>query len=865
MVRPLVLLILELLFLPSLFAATRPLTPVLIEPERDGLVVSAVDVHMVTATFSDADGDAHLCTDWQIRDGDEVLWEARCARDAEKIHIHLGDGAFAGGRELSDGATYRVYARHRDDSGDASTEWSDWGERMFRTSIRPVSPPLSIRDILGAPRWTITPPAGASLRIEALDGASLFEIDASGARDGVELQTRAALRVVLTAGSSEWVADESDLAFEDENGRSRTVYLPAVRIESGARRELWVSQNGGTHHAEPDSRAPNFETILRGAPVPFAMRQPGYLVERAAGELQLPVGIAFVPHPEEREDAPFYYVAELYGAVKVVTRAGEVHDFAENLLDIQPTGHFPGNGEWGLGGIAVDPENGDVYVTGVYWPDRSIWSLDPRVLRLRTSENGLRAAAVETVVAFRHEEQSPSHQISAISFGPDGMLYVHVGDGARHETAQNPDTIRGKILRMNRDGSPATDNPFYDASDGIGAADYVYALGLRNPFGGAWRAANQSLYSIENGPLTDRLARIVAGRNYLWDGTDASMSNFAVHTWQSPTAPVQLAFVQQETFEGSGFPPAKWSSAFVTESGPTWAAGVQSSGKRITEVVLDGETAVSAAPFVEYDGTGRATVAGIAAGPDGLYFTDLYRDYGYVKTIDRGARVFRVRWTGYAAFSASAISTDGRFFSFDDRSVVDGATAWIWDFGDGASSSEREPRHQYAQPGTYMVRLSVTGSRGTFTETKKIWAGVAEEGLLAEYFRDGEFGALAVRRNESRVALSGPPDPAVPSTGFSARWTGTVRARFSEHHRFVVRTTGHVRVRVGGVLVVDRWDGAQTEETIELEAGREYPLVIEYRHQGEKASLEVLWESDSQVLLPVPRSEATPKRRGVRP
>jgi glucose/arabinose dehydrogenase len=860
------ILFLEGFLVSSLLAGTLPATPVLIEPERDGQVVSAVDVHMVTAAFSDADGNAHRCTDWQIREGDDVLWEAPCASGAERIHIHLGDGAFAGGRELADGTTYRVFARHRDDSGDAASEWSDWGEREFRTSVRPVSPPLSIRDAQGSPEWTLTPPPGAALRVEAPDGALFFEVDRGGARDGVALHSRAALRVLLTAGATEWAMPESDLAFDDENGRRRILYLPAVVVEAGGHRELWVSQNGGTHLAETASRAPDFTKILRGAPVPWISRQPGFVIEKVAGDLQLPLQIAFVPLPEEGPDAVLYYVVELYGAVKAVTRSGHVHDFAENLLDIEPTGHFPGNGEWGLGGITVDPENGDVYVTGVYWPDRTIWSLHPRVLRLRPTADGLRAAAVETVVAFTNEQQSPSHQISNITFGPDGKLYVHAGDGAEHENGQKMTTIRGKILRMNRDGTPPADNPFFDDRDGISATDYIYALGLRNPFGGSWRAADQSLYCIENGPLTDRFARIVAGQNYLWDGTDASMSNFALRTWQSPAAPVQVAFMQPETFGGSGFPREKWDSAFVTESGPTWASGVQTAGKRITEVSFrGGQDVASAAPLIEYDGTGRATVAGIAAGPDGLYFTDLYRDYGFVKTIDRGAQIFRVRWAGHAAFSAQMLSSDGRFFAFTDRSAVDGATSWHWEFGDGTTSSERSPRHVYGQAGLYFVRLFVTGAAGTRTQTKKIWAGVAEEGLTAEYFGDTTFGALVTRRSESRVAVSGAPDPAVPADGFSARWTGALRPRVSESHRFSARTSEDVRVRVGGVLVIDQWDGAQKNEPIDLEAGHEVPLVIEYRHRQGRAALEVLWESDSQPLLHVPRTESPVRRRSVRP
>ena len=46
----------------------------------------------------------------------------------------------------------------------------------------------------------------------------------------------------------------------------------------------------------------------------------------------------------------------------------------------------------------------------------------------------------------------------------------------------------------------------------------MFASGLRNPFGGAWRDVDASHWEVENGPATDRLAKIVAGRNYLWDG-----------------------------------------------------------------------------------------------------------------------------------------------------------------------------------------------------------------------------------------------------------------------------------------------------------------------------------------------------------
>ncbi|HEY6771652.1 MAG TPA: PQQ-dependent sugar dehydrogenase, partial [Solirubrobacterales bacterium] len=188
---------------------------------------------------------------------------------------------------------------------------------------------------------------------------------------------------------------------------------------------------------------------------------------------------------------------------------------------------------------------------------------------------------------------------------------------------------------------------FYDSSDGITAREYIYAYGFRNPFGGAWRASNDAHYEVENGPTVDRLARVIPGMNYGYDGTDASMATGALYTWVPSHAPVNIAFVQPETFGGSGFPSSQWGHAFVTESGPTWATGPQKTGKRIVEFEPDpvtGEIGGHPHALVEYTGTGKASAVGLAAGPEGLYFTELYRDQGWSTPIDPGARLLLLRY-----------------------------------------------------------------------------------------------------------------------------------------------------------------------------------------------------------------------------
>lgn len=375
---------------------------------------------------------------------------------------------------------------------------------------------------------------------------------------------------------------------------------------------------------------------------------PGFVVDVVAGGFQLPTNIAFIPNPGPNPTDPFFYVTELYGTIKVVFRNGTVGIFATGLLNFSPTGAFPGSGEQGLTGICVDGATGRVYVTLLYESAAAGNPHYPKIMRFTSADGGRTASSSTTILQMPGETQGQSHQISHISIGPDGMLYVHNGDGFEPGAALNLDSFRGKILRMNLDGSAPGDNPFYNSSNGITARDYVFAYGFRNPFGGAWRAFDGAHYEVENGPSVDRLAKVVAGRNFGFDGTDESMAAFASYAWSPARAPVNGAFVQPSTFAGSGFPGDRMDRLYITESGPTYAAGPQALGKRIVEFALTAAGAVSAGPstVVEYNGIGHATAVALAAGPDGLYFSDLYKDQGAVAPADAGAQILRLRWIG---------------------------------------------------------------------------------------------------------------------------------------------------------------------------------------------------------------------------
>ncbi len=386
------------------------------------------------------------------------------------------------------------------------------------------------------------------------------------------------------------------------------------------------------------------------SPIPWGVSQAGYAVDVVATGLQLPMNIAMVPNPGPNPGDPFMYVNELYGKIKVVTRSGAVSDYATGLLNFNPTGNFPGSGEQGLTGLALEPVTGDLFASMVYEDTASTANPKPhypKVMRFHSTDGGLTAATQTVVKDMFGEPTEHSHQISNVTIGPDAKLYVHNGDGFDFTTALNLNSYRGKILRMNLNGTAPTDNPFYNAADGINARDFVFAYGVRNPFGGAWRAIDGSHYEVENGQNIDRFAKVPAGRNFGWNGDDATMRNFALWNWEPANAPVNIAFVQPETQFGSGFPVGKMTHAYVTESGPTYATGPQTRGKRIVEFdpMTGNFNGTSPQNLIEYTGNGKATANGLAAGPDGLYFTDLYKDQNPSSPIEPGANVLRVRWT----------------------------------------------------------------------------------------------------------------------------------------------------------------------------------------------------------------------------
>lgn len=139
-------------------------------------------------------------------------------------------------------------------------------------------------------------------------------------------------------------------------------------------------------------------------------------------------------------------------------------------------------GEGGLLGVAASP---DFASDGLLYLYRSTTSGN-QLLRVQPGD--------DPDVLIDDIPHGAIHNAGRIAFGPDDMLYVGTGDAGDETTAQDLDSLAGKILRVAPDGSVPADNP--------DPTSYVYAHGLRDPQGLTWDA-DRTLYASEFGPDRD--------------------------------------------------------------------------------------------------------------------------------------------------------------------------------------------------------------------------------------------------------------------------------------------------------------------------------------------------------------------------
>jgi glucose/arabinose dehydrogenase/putative cell wall-binding protein len=242
-------------------------------------------------------------------------------------------------------------------------------------------------------------------------------------------------------------------------------------------------------------------------PAPAAAAPPTLTADTLVSGLAYPWDIAFAPNGQ--------MMVTLRGGQVKVYSGGHKNPTLLRTVTIPSVGGF--GGEAGLMGIAVDTDfasNGFVYVCAT----RSYnGSTKNEVIRYRVTGSG---AWVEARVIVGGMAAESTHNGCALEMDRFGYLWVTMGDAEVPSRAQSLTSLNGKVLRVNRDGSAPSTNPFV----GKPGDDRIYSLGHRNPQGIAFQPGTDRVYAVEHGPNTDDEVNLLApGGNYGWPcvtGTD---------------------------------------------------------------------------------------------------------------------------------------------------------------------------------------------------------------------------------------------------------------------------------------------------------------------------------------------------------
>ena len=221
---------------------------------------------------------------------------------------------------------------------------------------------------------------------------------------------------------------------------------------------------------------------------------------------------------------------------------------------------------------------------------------------------------------------------SRLAFGKDGMLYMTTG-ASNGNAAQEPGSLRGKILRLRDNGTPAPGNPFAGKP---GYRAEIYSLGHRNSLGLAFNPVTGDLWNNENGPYGgDEINVIKPGGNYGWPKVSfgreyggPKIPNFAEGTigpivfWAPSIAPSGMAF-----YTGDRFP--DWKNNVLV--GALLGGAVQGVG-HLERIIFD----------ANWDETGRQSlltdlrqrIRDVRQGPDGLVYVLTDEDNGAVLRLE---------------------------------------------------------------------------------------------------------------------------------------------------------------------------------------------------------------------------------------
>ncbi len=462
--------------------------------------------------------------------------------------------------------------------------------------------------------------------------------------------------------------------------------------------------------------------------------------------LAQPTGMAFLPDGR-------LLITEKSGEV-VITDPGSPDPVRDPYLSLP---NVSTAGPLGLRAIAVDGEFDDYSYIYLWYPD----STTQKLTLARYTHAGSVADPASRLVVFEDPDVLPGyanccHLGGLLTWGPDDALWLGVGDKDTNALnnsageAQDPALAHGKLLRLQRDGSAGTGNPFDDA--GGPNLDSVWAMGLRNPWKGTWDRATERLVFGEVGQDAWEDINVVdpfdgGGENFGWPDCEGPCTDDRftdpLHSYAQglPWTSARASITGGPVYRGNMFP-SEWVGRYFFGDFANHVIRYLELGDGYDVSPTSTVGADETIPFA----TDVGPIVDLIEGPDGaLYYLSIWEpgnpdqgSSGYVGRIaydDQQAAPDITLAEGdvtagaaplTVAFAGRATDPDGDQLTFR------------WVFGDGMDSIGADVVHTYSTPGRYLARLEV--SDGTVTTTSgvvSVTVGPATS-VTGTVFEDGD-------------------------------------------------------------------------------------------------------------------------------
>lgn len=374
------------------------------------------------------------------------------------------------------------------------------------------------------------------------------------------------------------------------------------------------------------------------------------------------------------------FILERQGAVKIYKNGALLPNEFTNLPSAA-------TGDRGLIGVAFDPDFSQNHFVYFYYTGTDLLN---RLVRLDAS--GDVATAAPVTIYRTHFLSQELHVGGTVAFGSDGKIYLAVGDNGYPPNGQDLSNPHGKILRLNKDGSVPSDNPFYGQSGKLGE---IWAYGFRNPWRFSFDQQTNKLYAGDVGEGSfEELNEVVKGQNYGWPICEGYCSQFTQPLYAYGHSGPSSAITEGPVYRANMFPSQYQGNLFFGDYGQGF----------IRRAIFNGSGAISS---VENFNDTAGSVVDLHVAPDGsLYYLTYYPGQLYRISYSTGNHNPVANSTSNATKGLAPLTVQ---FSSSGSFDPDGtALSYMWNFGDGSESFEVNPTKTYVSNGTYTVQLTVS-------------------------------------------------------------------------------------------------------------------------------------------------------------